>query len=169
MTTNFELTPHFSGMAYAFDQYLDAIYLKFKQDMIDSRASWPPNGSLVSCRRHEEVDGRHGGFWHIVSDGNENDADRSVNYGRCQRVHWVRPMLDEFAQIYPNAGTQSIRWWVSDRSLSKPRYLIALSDFSYVVMVDERDGYAVLVTAYPIEYSGRRKKFEKEHDKYWNP
>jgi len=42
--------------------------------------------------------------------------------------------------------------------------VLALEDFSYVVILADRGEYVLLWTAYPVEYSSQKRKFEKEHE-----
>lgn len=86
---------------------------------------------------------------------------------RCRRIEWPRKMLDEFAAAYPASQTQKIRWWKTRRG-AKTRYVIALADFSYVVVVEDKPDYVMLWTAYPVEYSSKKKKLLREFEAYWD-
>jgi len=48
------------------------------------------------------------------------------------------------------------------------RWLVALTDFSYIVVVDERADYVLPWTAYPVEQDHRRRKLEREYGE-WKP
>ena len=38
-----------------------------------------------------------------------------------------------------------------------------MQDFSYVVVLEDMAEYVIVVTAYPVEWESRRRKFEKEY------
>lgn len=160
--------PSFHTLGIAEEEYIDTLYAGFLDELVNSHAQWSPNGTKVSCRRHDEMYGRHASFWHCVSGGSSDEELRILDHGRCARVHWIRPILDHFNSVYPDAGSGSINWWISSRNPRAPRYLIANSDFSYVVIVDERTDYALLVTAYCVEQKHRRRKLQREHEEYWS-
>jgi hypothetical protein len=54
-----------------------------------------------------------------------------------------------------------VRVWRSQRR-GDPRIVIALGDFSYVVVLAERREYVVLWTAYFVDQAHRREKLRKE-------
>lgn len=62
-------------------------------------------------------------------------------------------------------GTDKVIDWRSERGREK-FHLIALPDFSYVVVIAQRTGYLLLWTAYCVERAHRRKKLEKEWERY---
>jgi hypothetical protein len=45
--------------------------------------------------------------------------------------------------------------------------VLALEDFSYVVIVADRGDYVLPWTAYYVEHSHRRNKLRKEYESYW--
>ena len=147
-------------------QYIDTLYARFLIEIVEPPAPWAPNNSIVKCRWHDSIENRHGGFWHCVSGGDSLDHLRNLDPARCQRLHWIRPMIDEFNRSYTQGGPAEIVWWVSSRNSTSPRYLLATPDFSYIVIIDQRIGFALLVTAYHLESERRRKKFEKEYLEY---
>ncbi len=144
------------------DQYLDRLYATFKATLIEAGRPWPVNGTRLSFRRHDEVDGRHQAFWHCVSETPNGGTERVIEPERCIRLSWIPPILDDFAANYPAQGSMTC-WWNSQRPGESGRVVIALRDFSYVVFVDTRSDYGLFVTAYPVNRTGRRKSFEKSY------
>ena len=147
-------------------QYIDAIYGTFLADLADSNLHWKCPSMRVSFRRHPEVDGRHAIFWHIVSGGGIPELDRTLEPQRCARIGWIKPMILQFNIDFPEEN--ELMWWVSqDPRWHGRRYGLATCGYDYVVFIEERESYALLVTAYYVEQSRRREKFRKEHDLYW--
>lgn len=96
----------------------------------------------------------------MTSEG-DVESERLPDFARYQRIGWPRLLLDEFSVTHPDRSSGRIVWWMNRRG-SEDRYLIALSDYSYVVIVAERADYVLLVTAYPVEFEGRRRKLRAE-------
>jgi hypothetical protein len=95
------------------------------------------------------------------------EADRLPDLARLERVGWPMEILQAFHESYPVRRSAKICWWMNDRGSGKGRYLLALADFSYVVIVADRGGYCLLWTAYPVEYSNRRRRLRQEFEDYW--
>lgn len=55
--------------------------------------------------------------------------------------------------------------WRSERAGDKDRVVIALADFSYVVVLADRGEYVILWTAYCVEHEHRRGKLRKEYER----
>lgn len=150
------------------ETYLASLYKQLTDDFVSSDLRWPNGNLRLSFRRNPLVNNLPKWFWHIVSEGPQGipEENRQVDFARCQRVHWIRPMFEEFCSTFPSNST--LRWWISSRSTPRTnRYLISLPDYSYVIIFDQKPSYALLVTAYPVEQKHRRKKLEKEYSEYW--
>ena len=85
---------------------------------------------------------------------------------RLERIAWPKAILVE-------AGAEPTRVlvWTNERRRSSHakslRWLIALANFSYVVVVDDRGDYVLPWTAYTVVEHHRRRKLEREYND-WN-
>lgn len=147
------------------DNFVEILYQQFLDDLVLRRLPWKNDGLQVSLRRHPEIDGRHAIFWRIVSGGTGSEQSRSLEPGRCARLHWIRIIVEIFNSEFPEE--KEIRWWIDKKRTSKPRYVITRPEFDYIVVIEQRVGYALLVTAYYAEQEHRRKKLKREHDNFW--
>lgn len=147
------------------DNYVEILYQKFLDDLVFRDLPWKKDGLQVSLRRHPEIDGRHAIFWHIISGGTGSEQSRSLEPGRCARIHWIRILVEIFNSEFPEE--KEIRWWIDNKRASKPRYVITRPEFDYIVVIEQRVDYALLVTAYYAEQEHRRRKLKREHDKFW--
>ena len=146
------------------EQYLDYLYSRYSAAFIQSHPQWPEPAQRWVRKKHPEIDGMCGTFWHIITEG---DSDSRVpDVDRCERIDWPRALLDAFCASYPQRTDGRIVWWRTERG-GKKRIVIALWDFSYVVVIDDRPKYAMLWTAYPVERRHRRDSLRREHDDYW--
>ena len=73
--------------------------------------------------------------------------------------------MEAFSDHQPAAGDRIV-WWMNERR-GEGRYLIALPDFSYLVVVADRGDYVLPWTQYPVERMHQRKKYQKEYMAYW--
>ncbi|QMV84276.1 hypothetical protein HW450_07770 [Corynebacterium hindlerae] len=149
------------------DEYLDSLFNTFLKTLIHRPLYWKTAGCRVSFRRYEEVDGRYASFWHLISGGSQTDTERNVEIERCRRIGWIRPMVEAFNQDFPNRENH-IYWWVSpDPRWRGRRYGLATEGFEYVLFIEERPKYALIITAYYVKQTRRRAKFRAEHDEFW--
>ena len=140
--------------------YEEKLYECFRKDFIESKPAWPRK--RVGLKRHPLTNGKEATFWHFIGE-NKLEADQ---LRRCERIRWPRPVMNAF----PNRKSQpadQIIWWMSQRH-TEARFVLALADFSYVVVVADRGDYVLPWTAYCIEQVHRRTKLRKECATYWN-
>lgn len=165
MTSWPEFGPGLNDFGGSWDELKEASYDTYYADFYDTKPTWPVADVRFAIKRHPETENKCGTFWHIVTEG-ESESERTVALDRCERIGWPRQILDGFAAIYPAQGSADVVWWKNERA-REPRYLIALADFSYVVVVADRGTYVILWTAYPVEQPHRRRKLEREYLAYW--
>lgn len=146
----------FSAYDGDWNAYVEAVYAIFHRDFIASKPRFP--GKRVGLKRHPDPDGKTATFWHMVSEGKAED-ERLPVLARCERIAWPRPMIDLLAAL--RNGDQRICCWRQDRGRAK-RIAIALPDFSYLVILDDRGDFVLPWTAYPIDHHHQRAKLERE-------
>ncbi len=142
--------------------YLERLYECFLVDFVRSRPQWP--GKRVGLKRFPEYQGKGATFWHFISEGNE-EAERLPDLRRCERVRWPRPVMESFVEAVPGADAPML-WWKSKRGTDES-YVLALPDFTYVVVVADRGDFVLPWTAYCVEREHRRTKLRKEYEAYW--
>jgi hypothetical protein len=132
---------------------VDDLYVHFHRDFVAA----PPLllGMPFRMKRHPMRDGREATFWHLISTG-DDEATRQLDHQRCRRICWPRALVDA-------VGTTRVLWWRTSRGTDQ-RIVIALPDFSYVVIISERQGYVLLWTAYYVHQPHRRRKLKREYE-----
>ena len=133
--------------------YLEVIYDHFRRDFVDHCPSLDGRPCRVFGKL---VDGKEETFWHITSTGEVED-ERIPDLRRCERVRWPRPLIETFP-------ADLVRAWRVERK-KKKRINLAPSDFSYLVVLDERPRRVSLITAYWIEKEHHRRKLRTEWDR----
>jgi type II secretory pathway component PulM len=102
--------------------------------------------------------GKEATFWHLILEG-KDEEERIPDMRRCERIRWPRPMIEAIE-------LDKVHVWRSFRGRNK-RIVIAVADYSYVVVLDDREDYALLWTAYFVKLEHQRKKLAREH-KAWD-
>lgn len=137
------------------NSYEEVLYGHFRSDFVLSRPTF--RGCLVGLKRYPLDRGKEATFWHLISEG-ANEAGRLPDMRRCERIRWPRPMIHD-------SESNGLRIWKQERR-GEPRLAIALSDFSYVVILAERSGsngtYHLPWTAFCVEHPHQRIKLERE-------
>ena len=156
---------YFEDYSGKWTDYLEELHRIFSRDFIQSKPSFP--NKSVRLKRHPEHNGKSATFWHFISKGS-TEEDRIPDFRRCERIRWPRAIIDEFP---PDMGkSDKIVWWKEDLHTSKgtsTRILLALPDFSYVFILDERDTYVLPWTAYHVEWDFQRRKMQSRYQAYW--
>ncbi len=136
------------------NSYLEAIYSFFKTDFIDSN---PHYGNFeIKLKKSPLREGKEATFWHLISSG-QDEEERLPDLRRCERIKWPRPMIEA-------VRNGSVKTWRNKRR-NEERIVIALDDFSYVVILAERKQHILLWTAYCVEQEHRRRKLRKEYER----
>ena len=143
----------FSDYDGQWPKYCEAIYSMFHRDFIASKPAYP--SKRFATKRHPEYDGKAATFWHLISEGNVED-DRLPDLRRCERIAWPKPIIEAM-------NTVAIRFWKNTRGRNV-RILLAVEDFSYVVVLEEREDFVLLWTAYFVEYPNKRRRMQQEYE-----
>jgi len=131
-------------------RYVEAIYSAFRADFVEHHPQF--EGRRGAFKRHPMIDGKEATFWHLISEGKE-ESDRVPDLRRCERIRWPRPIVER--------SPADVRVWRSERPGDR-RIVMALDDFSYVVVLADRGEYVILWTAYCVEQQHRREKLRRE-------
>ncbi|OFZ53762.1 MAG: hypothetical protein A2428_09295 [Bdellovibrionales bacterium RIFOXYC1_FULL_54_43] len=149
------LAEHFDNDWIRFDR---AVYDRFLKDLIHSCPQF--RLKRFSINKTHKIDGREAIFWHLVSEG-PIEKDRTMDPRRWERVPWIKPLIEEFPEA-------RIRAWTNTRPHKKgggpeKRIVLAPTDFSYIVVFADKETYALLISAYAIEYEWRKEKLKREY------
>jgi hypothetical protein len=115
------------------------------------------DGVRVNCRRLPETGGKWASFWHLVQEGRVED-DRLPDLRRCERIRWVRWVIEKAAEH------AEIDIWQNTRGAEVNTLLWFREE--YLVVLGQRQGYWLLRTAYCTDKSGRIAQLRKERDAF---
>ena len=138
--------------------YVEELYNIYLDDIVNN-SSLKFNNLPIRTRFKPMTDGKGYGFWHIISDGEEEDQ-REIDFRRCESLPWVSHCISQ--AIQPPAP---IHWWKNKRG-SNTHIVILSEETGFVVILAERVNYYLLKTAY-FPRTRRLENLKKERDKYW--
>jgi hypothetical protein len=136
----------------AWPAYLAAVLAAFERDFGADRPLF--RGKRMAVKRHPLMEGMSATFWHLISEGS-GETERVPDLRRCERIAW--PM----AVLRAADDAQRVRVWEERDPKRGRKVLIALPDFSYLVVLDDRGEYVLPWTAYPVERDHSRRKLAK--------
>lgn len=148
------------------NQYEDKLYQIFKADFVDNT---PYYYTLpVKIRRHPLFLGREEAFYHITCNHFSDIEERQPDLERCARICWVRYLIenDDCSQ-HGCAECDGILIWEEPKGETK-RIHILLEVERYIVVLEKREGYYLLITAYFIEHNHSLRKLRKRYEQYSN-
>lgn len=142
---------HFGG---DWESYLEIIYSYFKADFLGSPPKY--NNSIVAIKNglseNKEI-----GFWHLVSEG-ESEENRQINFRRCERIRWPRPIIE-------NCNCNPLLVWEKEHK-NRSRICILFKEEKYIVVLENRTTFFLLITAYYIEFNRRINNLIAEFNQY---
>jgi len=130
---------------------IELAYGVFVGDFIASAPSF--QGRRVRTKRHPEFQGKNCTFWHLVTEG-PVEQDRVAKRERVEQIGCARAVVDNVTD------PSRVLFWSEQRS-GETRWQLALTDFSYLVVLADRGTYVLLWTAYPVEHEHQRAKLRK--------
>lgn len=144
--------------------YLDEVFERFHADLVRSQACF--QGLRVLTPRHPEDQGKHASFWHVTSEGDRGEHERTPDMRRCERIAWIRWTIE-------NAGRDPrVSWWENERRTRRgpqTHVVLLVESERFVVVLARRsnaDGerYLVLRTAYCVDRDHRLRRLIDERD-----
>lgn len=145
-----------------FNCYENKLYQKFKNDIIEGRLIFL--NKKINIRREPFYKGKEEIFYHITcSSINHSDMeDRSPSTDRMIRVPWIRDIIKNSPCQHNCCESKPILW----KELFKNgnyRYQIYFN--RYLIVIEERENYCLLITAFYVEkeyyHKGLLKRYRK--------
>jgi len=140
------------------EKFIDAIYLVFKSDFVESRPIF--RGQRLKLKKYPLVDGKEYTFYHFTHSG-DNESERSPDLRRCERIGWPKVLIE-------NCDSFGLKVWEQERRNEK-RICIWLqfaSDPDYIVILAERKGYLLPWTAFLLTENHEKRKKQREYEAY---
>jgi hypothetical protein len=137
------------GNADDWRAYENELYGHFGRDFLERRPVF--RGAPVNVLWNPLEGGKVPTFWHVITSGPRES--RSPEMGRCRRIRWLAPLIE--------ADEADRRVWVETRD-GRTNLCIGLPTFEFVLFLQQYPAAYRLITAYYVEWEGRREKYRRE-------
>lgn len=140
------------------ESYNEALYTVFKRDFIDGVPIFRGRKVLLP-RSREDFRDKNGTFVHLTTEG-PVEENRTADLERCARIPWLRPMLEngnpDEVIAYRTKDSRGVRW------------VVALSDYSFAIVLQDIKANYLLLTAY-VPDKNRRRQMERKYKRFLRP
>lgn len=144
--------------------YQEALYLIYKQDFLDSQPIY--EGKRVQVRKYPIEFGKEESFFHITCQDYQENHDRVPDFRRCERIRWVRKFIENYnCDPTQCEDCEGIKVWIECHK-GKDRVHLLLEEERYIVVLEKREKYCLLVTAFYIEHDHTLDKKLKKYEAY---
>lgn len=66
--------------------YVEKLYSVYLESIVNGNLKF--NGLRINCQFRPDTQGKHFGFWHVISEG-KTEEDRLPDFRRCERMSWI--------------------------------------------------------------------------------
>ena len=149
------------------NEYLDEIYKIFKNDFIDNRPTF--EGKNVNFRRAPMDEKYEHTFIHLTHKDefhkSDNPNDRIPDPRRAERIGWNRAIIDNYKCNENCADCDKVLYFEEYYKKNIRSYFL-FKDAKFLVILEKRESYNLLITGYYIEYDNAMEKYIKKYEKY---
>lgn len=144
--------------------YESALYSIFKGDFIDSHPLF--KNIRVSVKHYPIEYGKEEAFFHTTCKDYTGDGERVPDFRRCERIRWIRAFIENYdCDSSKCDDCDGVKVW-SEPYKSKTRIHLLLEEERYMVVLEKRDGYYLLITAFYLDYDNALMKQLKHYAQY---
>jgi hypothetical protein len=147
-------------------KYEAAIYAVFKKDFIDSKPKFEEK--QVQIRRQPMVNNKEDTFIHVTHQDYNKNGERLPDMRRCERIRWVRSFIEKYnCDSSLCLDCDGVKVWEekAPKGTGKRVHLL-LEEERYMVVVECRNSYCLLITAFYFEYDHELKKKLKHSERF---
>ena len=140
--------------------FIAAVYEVFIRDFVKQKTKF--RGEELKLKWHPVYQDKAYTFYHMTHKG-EDEQNRSPDLRRCERIPWASPTIENCdnwnLKIWPQVRTG--KGGTRDRLCL---WLELVDEADYIIILDVRDNYKLLWTAFVLQYSHEKRKKQREYD-----
>lgn len=145
--------------------YEAILYQIFKKDFIVNSPYYKNNKVVI--RKHPMFQSKEEAFFHITCKEDKTTNDRVPDLRRCERIKWVKAFIDNAECDIGCSECEGIKVW--DKPYNNTvRTHILFEEQKYMVVLEKRIDYVLLITAFYLDYEHQLRKKVQEYKKYFN-
>ena len=142
------------------------MYEIFKADFISSQPIY--ENKPVKIRYMPKVDGFEQSFFHVTTCDYLHNTDRAPDAKRCERIRWVRAFIENYdCNMDLCEECEGLKVW-EEPSKMYQRVHILFEEERYIVILEKREQYNLLITAYYCDYNHTLEKLLKRYQRFKN-
>ena len=146
-----------------FEEYDELLYLIFKRDFIESKPLY--ENKEVVIRKHPLVNDKEQTFFHVTSKDYNENRERYPDPRRCERIEWIRKFIENDFCVDECNLCNGLKIWEEPYKTNQRIYLL-FEEERYIVIIERRENYCLLVTAYYLDYDHAMEKLIKKYNAY---
>lgn len=148
----------------SWNDYQEVLYAIFKHDFLDTFPFF--EGIKVSVKHYPIEYGKEEAFFHTTCKNYNKDSERVPDLRRCERIRWIRAFIENYnCNLNLCSECEGIKVWYEPYK-SRTRIHILLEEERYMVVLEQRKGYYLLITAFYLDYDNALEKQLKHYEKY---
>lgn len=136
----------FNGEWSSYESYL---YDIFSKHFLETNPIF--NGKIVRPRQHPMHNGKYESYFHITSGHYKEVEERVPDFRRCERIKWPKAMIENSKCNCIDNCDNYLIW--KKKYKNKFRYSLLLKNEKYLVILEERPKYYILISAFPLTYA----------------
>jgi hypothetical protein len=141
-----------------YGRFIEAVYEVFQKDFLHHKTTF--RGEELRLKWHPIFQEKAYTFYHMTHTG-EDEQNREPDLRRCERMPWARPVIE-------NCDHWSLKIWPQKRQGANRLCIwLELEDEpDYFVILDVRNDYKLLWTAFVAEYEHQKRKKLDEYQRW---
>ena len=142
-------------------EYEQIIYSIFCQDFIETRPQYC--GKPVYIRKHPIEQGKEEAFFHVTCQDYSKSGNRVPDLRRCERIRWVRSFIENYNCDSTQCPTcDGVKVWCEQYKMYTRTHIL-LEEERYMVVVENRAEFNLLITAFYFDMDHKLEKALKRY------
>lgn len=154
----------FSDYGNNWNLYQTALYDIFKSDFLDSHPFY--QNTRVNVKHYPKEYGKEEAFFHTTCKDYSGNGKRDPDLRRCERIRWIRAFIEKYnCDLSLCSACDGIKVW-NEPYKRNIRVHLLFEEEKYMVVLEKRAGYYLLITAFYFDYPNALEKQLKHYEQY---
>lgn len=143
-------------------EYQERLYDIFKNDFLITQLKIDEKPLVI--RKHPIEYGKEEAFFHVTCQDYLHNGERRPDIRRCERIRWVRKCVENYINDESSCNScNDMKVWEKPYKMYS-RIHILFECERYLVVIERRQSYFLLITAFYFE---REHEFQKRIKEYY--
>lgn len=148
----------------SWDAFQDELYRIFCEDFKNSYPVF--ENKRVKIRYNPIEFGKEEGFFHVTCQDYQKDNNRVPDFRRCERIRWVRKFIENYkCNLEECEDCEGMKVWEEPYKMYS-RVHILLEEERYMVVIERRENYCLLITGFYFDREHQLRKTLKRYETY---